>query len=110
PARRRESRSGDPLADLPEDPGAVSARWRRVPRSDPEPLVELHRSAASVVRGARKRDQRARAGGRRRSGERKYDQSGATAPWLRRAEGRWDDALRQLAVLRLVDRSRRDVA
>ena len=99
-----QARSGNPGADLPAGSRALSEGWRRVSRSDPEPALDLH--AARCTR--RSPRWRRRSTARRsptspiRRGQ--HDQGGPAAARLRRAERRRHDAVRQLAVLRIVDR------
>ena len=103
-------------------PGSIRKSWRgfsckvrelyqKEGGAFPDPILncslELHRSAESVARRGREGDQRPGARRHHRSDQRPDHQGGPATARLRLAERRRHDAVRQLALLRIVDRSRR---
>ena len=107
-SRRLQARSGDSGAHLSEGPRALSEGRRQVPRSDPETLA-----GATRIRTIRRSPR-----SRRRSTARRSPTSPIRRPTARSrpassfpaSPGLRDDGsthVRQLALLRLVDRSRR---
>ena len=105
-ARAGAARPGHRRADLPEGARPVQEGGREVPRSHPQPHLGLHRSAPPVALRGGQGDQRQGPGRPRGSEHQAADQGGPAAPRLRLAQGRRHHRLRQLDLLRLLDRGR----
>src|SRR6266851_1618281 len=97
-------RSSHCRADLFESPRALPERGWKVPRSDLEADVELHRSIKSLAGRGVERDQRQGALGSRGPGDQAAGEERPAASWLRLVEGRRHHVLRQLDLLGFVHR------
>ena len=85
-AGRGAAGSGHRGADLPQGAGALPEGGRQVPRSDPEPHLALHRSAASVARRRSPRRSTARRSPTSRSETEQQIKAGQQLPgfaWLK---------------------------
>jgi len=101
-ARRHAAGPGYRGANFLEDPRAVQEGRRQVPRSHPEPDLELQRPIEPAPSRGIEGNQRQGAGGSRGSRYQAANQGRPAASWLRVAERRWYDLVRQLDLLRLL--------
>src|SRR6202035_3234210 len=105
-AWRRPAGPGHRGANFLEDPRAVQEGRRQVPRSYPEPDLELQRPIEPAPGRGIEGSQREGAGGSGGSSDEAANQGRPAASWLCLVERRWYDVLRQLDLLRLIHRSR----
>src|SRR5467141_4695758 len=105
-ARRCPAGPGHRGANFPENPRAVQEGRRQVPRSHPEPDLELQRPIEPAAGGGIEGSQREGAGGSGGSSDEAANQGRPAASWLCLVERRWYDVLRQLDLLRLIHRGR----
>ncbi len=101
-----KARPGNPGAHFPQGPRAVSERRRQVPRPNRQSNLELHRSHQSFALRSRQRAEWPRDRRRHRPGHATGDQSRPAIAGLRLPSRRRLHFERQLALVRLLDRSR----